>query len=91
MADKHQVLAAFDADPSLSSGQIADMIDCDPAYVRATLKRNNRKLKRITGTRDKLANSEGYTALAQEFRERAARMIERAEHYEQRAKEASNA
>lgn len=56
MANKHQVLATFDANPGWSSGRIASHLDCCPAYVRATLKRNGRKLMRYAGERGRAAD-----------------------------------
>lgn len=44
MTTKHHVIAAFQKNPSATSHEIADQLDCDPAYVRATLRRAGLKL-----------------------------------------------
>lgn len=44
MANKHQVIALHAAEPGLTPPQIADRLDCDPAYVRATAQREGLKL-----------------------------------------------
>lgn len=44
MTTKHHVIAEFRKNPDATSTEIADKLDCDPAYVRATLRRNGLKL-----------------------------------------------
>lgn len=44
MANKHQVIELFKKNPDCTSGEIADVLDCDSAYVRATLTRAGLKL-----------------------------------------------
>ena len=39
MANKQQVISYFHRNPGCTSSEIADEFDCDPAYVRATLRR----------------------------------------------------
>jgi hypothetical protein len=43
MATKDQVIFTHKLHPDWSSQQIADKLDCDSAYVRATFKRNGLK------------------------------------------------
>lgn len=45
MTTKHHVIAEFNKNPSATSTEIADKLDCDSAYVRATLKHNGLKLQ----------------------------------------------
>ena len=40
MTTKHHVIAEFHKNPSATSTEIADKLDCESAYVRKTLKRN---------------------------------------------------
>lgn len=40
MANKHQVIALHKAHPTWTSVQIAEELDCESAYVRATFQRN---------------------------------------------------
>jgi hypothetical protein len=51
MATKAQVLELFDANPALTSYQIAEALGPDvmPEYVRSTLKRAGRQLRRRQG------------------------------------------
>lgn len=44
MANKQQVLDLHSNEPKLTSGQIANRLGCGAEYVRATLRRNGRKL-----------------------------------------------
>lgn len=62
MTTKHHVIAAFHKNPSATSPQIADQLDCDPAYVRATLKRAGLKLAGSIGRGD-YRNRKGIRAL----------------------------
>lgn len=69
---KHDVLRVFDADPTKTSVEIAQELDCCDAYVRATLKRNDRVL----------LNARGPVApedRAKRLRRRAAKMLEEAD------------
>jgi hypothetical protein len=52
MTTKHHVIAEFHKNPSATSTEIADKLDCDPAYVRATLRRNGLKLAGSIGRTD---------------------------------------
>jgi hypothetical protein len=45
MTTKHQVIALFHKNPNATSAEIADKLDCESAYVRATLRRNGLKLQ----------------------------------------------
>ena len=45
MTTKHHVIAEFHKNPSATSTEIADKLDCESAYVRKTLKRNGLKLQ----------------------------------------------
>lgn len=45
MANKHQVISYFIRYPDCTSSEIAETLDCDPAYVRATLRRAGLRLK----------------------------------------------
>ncbi len=44
MANKHQVISFFNKNPGCTSAEIAEDLDCDSAYVRATLRRAGLKL-----------------------------------------------
>lgn len=44
MANKWEVIGAFKKNPTATSTEIADELDCDGAYVRATLKRAGLRL-----------------------------------------------
>lgn len=46
MTTKHHVIALFHKNPSATSTEIADKLDCESAYVRKTLKRNGLILAR---------------------------------------------
>ena len=45
------VLMMFDANPNVTSYQIAEAVECDPADVRAVLRKHGRKLARKRGQR----------------------------------------
>lgn len=42
--NQHEVVKLFKANPLATSTEIADQLDCDSAYVRATLRRKGLKL-----------------------------------------------
>lgn len=44
MATKHQVIAMHRTHPGWTSGQIAEALGCDSAYVRSTFYRNGMSL-----------------------------------------------
>ena len=71
MANKHQVIAAFKADPNQTSGDIAKKLVCSPAYVRATLSRNGLKLKRGPTPRKYRAEAEALIRRAQMLEHKA--------------------
>lgn len=62
MTTKHHVIAAFQKNPNATSHEIADQLDCDPAYVRATLRRAGLKLAGSIG-RENYRNRKGVLAL----------------------------
>lgn len=64
MTTKHHVIAEFKKNPGATSTEIADKLDCDPAYVRATLRRNGLKLAGSIGRTD-YRNRKGVLALGQ--------------------------
>lgn len=53
MATKDQVISLHRMHPQLNSVQIAERLDCEDAYVRATFYRNGLKLARRTSAREK--------------------------------------
>lgn len=60
MANKQQVIELHRQHPNWGSGEIARVLDCDSAYVRATFYRNGMKLP----PRPDLASPEGLRAQA---------------------------
>lgn len=72
MASKQDILDVFDANPDLTSAALAEICDTSPEYVRATLRRNDRRLKRSPGQPLDLAS------VARRKIERAAAMRSRA-------------
>lgn len=62
--NKHEVIRLFKANPLITSTEIGDRLDCDPAYVRATLKRAGLRLfhARMTGDERRGIRALGYAA-----------------------------
>lgn len=79
MTNKFQVLELFDAHPDWSSIRLAAALDCESAYVRATLSRNGRVLATSPATPAWLRRKAGAR------RRRADRLIAEAAELEQRA------
>jgi len=79
VSDKHSVLKLQKQHPDASSGWIADQLDCNPAYVRATLYRAGLKCaKNPTKKRDRLQCPKSLMERAQKLRERADELEHRA-------------